>query len=295
MNTRIIDKAFFGSTSVIKLYQGSELVWPILIPGIDASLEYISNGEGVNPDDFYTNQPDVYYDTGVIPSLNTKVEIMYEWEKLVTNEALFGVGDYLKYGDSISDRQDERTYFMFLPGTWKSGFTPSPVAMWGSEASHIHSSRRLALPEASFGTPHVFTMYYQDAGTNDKRIVGVLDGSTYYASDSSLYFINVPEKFQSSYSGPGPTIFLFATNCMANDTSTTQFDPKPGFASRWSNSNTKIYYVKIYENDILIRDMVPILHWVGNTAYPCFYDKVNSQYYYNLGNNTPSYKLLEEE
>ena len=29
MNTRIIDKAFFGNTSVIKLYQGGELVWPL--------------------------------------------------------------------------------------------------------------------------------------------------------------------------------------------------------------------------------------------------------------------------
>ena len=42
----------------------------------------------------------------------------------------------------------------------------------------------------------------------------------------------------------------------------------------------KLYYAKIYENDVLIRDFIPVLDFNG---IPCMYDKVENKFYYNQG------------
>lgn len=41
-----------------------------------------------------------------------------------------------------------------------------------------------------------------------------------------------------------------------------------------------IYYCKIYDNDILLRDFIPVLDTYGT---PCMYDRVEKKYYYNQG------------
>ena len=56
----------------------------------------------------------------------------------------------------------------------------------------------------------------------------------------------------------------------------------------WNNANVadtrkfkgKVYNFKIYDNNVLIRDMIPVLD-KNNVA--CMYDKVNSKFYYNSG------------
>ena len=45
-------------------------------------------------------------------------------------------------------------------------------------------------------------------------------------------------------------------------------------------SAMKLYYAKIYKNDVLIRDMIPVLD--ANNV-PCMYDKVSQQFFYNSG------------
>ena len=42
----------------------------------------------------------------------------------------------------------------------------------------------------------------------------------------------------------------------------------------------KIYYCKVYENNILVRDFVPCLN---NNGIPCLLDKVQNRFYYNQG------------
>ncbi|MBQ7409446.1 MAG: InlB B-repeat-containing protein [Alphaproteobacteria bacterium] len=42
----------------------------------------------------------------------------------------------------------------------------------------------------------------------------------------------------------------------------------------------KAYYLQIYDNDILVRDFIPVLD--GN-GVPCMYDRVEKKYYYNAG------------
>ena len=44
--------------------------------------------------------------------------------------------------------------------------------------------------------------------------------------------------------------------------------------------NIKIYYFQIYDDDVLIRDFIPVLD--GN-GVPCMYDKVEGKFYYNAG------------
>ena len=55
--------------------------------------------------------------------------------------------------------------------------------------------------------------------------------------------------------------------------------------SRWEleseyNFPGKIYYAKIYENNNLVRDFVPVL---DDNGIPCMYDKVTQQFFYNQG------------
>ena len=49
----------------------------------------------------------------------------------------------------------------------------------------------------------------------------------------------------------------------------------------------KIYYVQIWQDDVLIRDLVPCL---DDQNVPCFYDKVNDYTYYNAGSGTFIYE-----
>lgn len=52
----------------------------------------------------------------------------------------------------------------------------------------------------------------------------------------------------------------------------------------------KIYYVKIWQDNVLIRDMIPCL---DNNNVPCFYDRVNKQTYYNQGTGEFIYGQVE--
>lgn len=46
------------------------------------------------------------------------------------------------------------------------------------------------------------------------------------------------------------------------------------------------YSCKIWDNDVLVRDYIPVLDWED---VPCLYDKVNRKLYYNAGSGTFTY------
>lgn len=52
----------------------------------------------------------------------------------------------------------------------------------------------------------------------------------------------------------------------------------------------KIYYTKIWQDNVLIRDMIPCL---DNNGTPCFYDRVNKETYYNQGTGEFIYGPVE--
>ena len=47
-------------------------------------------------------------------------------------------------------------------------------------------------------------------------------------------------------------------------------------------SASRIFYCKIWDNGVLVRNYIPVIDRDGE---PCLYDKVNDQFYYNLGSN----------
>ena len=52
-----------------------------------------------------------------------------------------------------------------------------------------------------------------------------------------------------------------------------------------NNDRIKIYYVKIWEGDNLVRDIIPVL---DSNNIPCFFDKVNTRFHYYEVNGQPS-------
>lgn len=75
----------------------------------------------------------------------------------------------------------------------------------------------------------------------------------------------------------GNSFYLFARNL-------------DGAVNEKSYCSNKIYYCKIWDNNNLVRFFIPVLHWDGNKYIPCFYDKINDTYIYNLGTDDVHYK-----
>ena len=54
-------------------------------------------------------------------------------------------------------------------------------------------------------------------------------------------------------------------------------------------SDTKIYYSKIWDNGILVQNLVPVLH----NGEACMYDTVSKSYFTNQGTETFKFKIKE--
>lgn len=58
------------------------------------------------------------------------------------------------------------------------------------------------------------------------------------------------------------------------------------------HTNLRVYSCKIYNDNTLIRDLIPVLDSMGKA---CLYDKLSNRYYYNAGKGNFLYKEKEEE
>ena len=54
----------------------------------------------------------------------------------------------------------------------------------------------------------------------------------------------------------------------------------------------KIFYFKIYDNDTLVRDFIPVIDW---NMKPCMYDKVSGELFYNKGTSDFVAGLIREK
>ena len=75
-----------------------------------------------------------------------------------------------------------------------------------------------------------------------------------------------------NYTLPGTVI--------TSDLSIWLFSLNTGNGQNDYTTNAKMYYFQIYDNDVLVRDMIPALD--ANNV-PCMYDKVEGKCYYNAG------------
>ena len=62
-----------------------------------------------------------------------------------------------------------------------------------------------------------------------------------------------------------------------------------GNPATYALKGTRIYYIKIWREHNLERFYIPVLHYYNGQYTPCFYDKVNDNYIYNLGSGTVTY------
>lgn len=115
---------------------------------------------------------------------------------------------------------------------------------------------------ATTGT-HVVTTYRDNLAPKM-----IIDGTTHTGVDTLLNTISYP-------------IYLFARNAS-------------GSAANQCLGETRIYYVKIWEDNNLVRFYVPVLHYYNGQYTPCFYDKVNDNYIFNKSVGTVTYSRSED-
>ncbi|MBR3510881.1 MAG: hypothetical protein IKN73_02360 [Alphaproteobacteria bacterium] len=103
---------------------------------------------------------------------------------------------------------------------------------------------------------------------NSPELFGVSDTLIHVMKreKEKVYFdgINVITSVNKTFTTPG-TCFIFSANQNGQP---------------YLTSNIKLWYVKIWDNDIIVRDMIPVLD--GN-GVPCMFDKVEAKFYYNQG------------
>ena len=93
-----------------------------------------------------------------------------------------------------------------------------------------------------------------------------ITNSGIFLNDSFMQVSNVSNGVYSS-----STMFLFEIN---------QNGIPVNFQANPIDLQKRIYSAKIYNNDTLVRDFIPVLD--GN-GVPCMYDRVEKKYYYNAG------------
>ena len=159
-------------------------------------------------------------------------------------------------------------------------FTPlisgnSNEALFGTTGISSSEPARMAFGFASISP---YTNFYMGLGTQNLTTSITRDTAVHIftidASNSSWKIDDTTGTFTNTgvVVGGGP-IYLFARNYAAYE-----YANKP--------ANAKLYYCKIWKNNVLIRDFVPCL---DNNNVPCMYDKVNGKAYYNLGNGSFTY------
>ena len=117
------------------------------------------------------------------------------------------------------------------------------------------------------------------AGYSDTNIHTIL--AQYTSSNLNVsYDSSTYQGSKGSSTDPGTTAYL---SLFARNRGTSH--------DLYAYGGMKIYYLKFWDDNNLIRFYIPVLHWTNNQYVPCFYDKVNDNYIYNLGTDTPSYSF----
>jgi hypothetical protein len=105
---------------------------------------------------------------------------------------------------------------------------------------------------------------------SDNRLPSeLISGETYEITISKEKLkINTSEKAVSTY-----TDFVTPNNAYLFNCSGT-------YPAAYNPSAMRLYYCRIYENEVLIRDFIPVLDW---NDVPCLYDEVSDELFYNAG------------
>ena len=188
--------------------------------------------------------------------------------------------EYIQAGDGSDTSQEAHVYF-------DTGFVPNASTTFEIECSRpITGSTNMMFGSYRYNIrlySNTYLLTYANSWQTIDWNIGStpssygnmtsINGNTLYLTiDNSTYTnpITVAAKDDTS-------IYLFARHA-----SDTNID--------WTaNSGSRIKYVKFYSSHNLVRFYVPVLHYYNGQYTPCFYDKVNDNYIYNLGSGTVTY------
>lgn len=185
-------------------------------------------------------------------------------------------------------KEDEYTELKYLRSTGTqyidTGFKPNsntriivrarPISLstaffWGARET-IYKNTFCAVLESTTKKISYFRLdYFSNTGTSRLKEVTEINDDIHYfeTNNGKVYFDNIQyenqyesQKFQCNYN-----LVLFGVNT----------------ANTITKSAVYVYDCKIYDNDALIRDMIPVL---DKNGVACMYDKVNKKFYYNKRN-----------
>ena len=121
--------------------------------------------------------------------------------------------------------------------------------------------------QADYATDSSLTNYNQNIPGVDGTAINVIKMSNSFTINNNDIKKISKVNFQNSQN-----MYLFANN----NNGIAQL-PMKGY----------IWYFKIYDNDTLVRDYIPVL---DSSGIPCLYDKVEDKFYYNEGSGEFLYK-----
>ena len=114
---------------------------------------------------------------------------------------------------------------------------------------------------------------FRSNSSNQVDFSTAIDASAYHTAEKSATGCTIDGTYSVTNTAGSTSYPLFA---FAHNAS--------GTASNFAK--VKIYSLKIYENNVLVRDYIPVLDHAG---VACLYDKVTKELYYNAGSGAFSY------
>ena len=206
------------------------------------------------PDDGSVN-PNVYFSTGVTPQLYTAVEFKFETATMVTGR-IFGCGN-------ANTATTMYNFNMYAGGNTPSGTTKTSLKFFYRGANVAADFT----PQVN--TPYTVSLWGTYSGNSATDILMTVNGTMYQRSMTAS--TNITE---------ASSAYVFKWNGYTGGTDGVD-----------TPSGVKFYYIKMWNENNLVRFMIPVLHYTNNQYVPCFYDKVNDIYMYNLGTDNPTYKI----
>lgn len=145
----------------------------------------------------------------------------------------------------------------------------STAFFWGARET-IYKNTFCALLESVTKNISYFRIdYFSNNNTSRLEQISEVNDDIHYfeINKGKIYFDNVKyqNQFEQSTLQCEYNLVLFGVNT----------------SNKITKSSVYIYDCKIYDNDVLIRDMIPIL---DKNGVACMYDKVNKKFYYNKRN-----------
>lgn len=239
-----------GSTPLIRAYQGTTIVWEKQQPIVDIPLLYLANGE----DSTSGSTRSVYFDTEVIANLNTKIEVKCGFMPFIIPSGSGKINTFLGIHDGI--HQEGNAFFMNIG--WDVDIFSFEANVKGYGGG---SSEKYADPyNANIIETWIDKEQYPHAHIKVNGVEGEPSYSAVHTNGDYITSLGIFSKKAS--------------------------DGYWDMEDSWGG--TKIYYLKIWDGNTLIRDYIPVLH----EGVPCFKDNVSGTYIYNLGTDTPSYQIL---